>query len=197
MNINLVPAQELVGLYDKRLMIKKIIIAASVVLGIVILAVIVQAFKTGQKARLVRSLEEQYGKYTSLESSIKSLRKEVTDNKDKQRKLASILPEQFFWSEKLLIISRLKAEGIWFGNLSVNLKHGYVCTLKGYLFNLDDRKRPIAQLNDYIKKLKNDPDMNKSFSRIKVTDIKNETVHNKKVLGFTLTLEHQPLESDK
>lgn len=190
MNINLVPASELVGIYDKKLMIKKIIIAASLSLFFVFSFVVVKAIKASKTGKLVKSLEEQYAKYTSLEKSITTLRKKITDNKERHSQLTDILPDQFYWSEKLFLISRFKDNDIWFNDLSIKYEDGYQCFIKGFLYNTDEKIRPISKLNNFVKKMKQEPLLSNAFSSIEVKDLKKEELNNKKVLGFTILMEY-------
>lgn len=188
MNINLVPAQELVGIYDKKRMIQQIIIAAIVVAVIVVLSFLIQFFKSAKLSNTVKDLEGQYSRYTQLEGSIKGLRTDLNNTNDESKKLQAILPQQFFWSEKLYELSMMMPDNIWFSNLAINYSDGYEVQIKGYLYNIEADKRPIAKLNAFLKNLKSHEVLKDQIDQIKLSDIKNEVINTKKVLGFSLVL---------
>lgn len=196
MNINLVPPQELVGIYDKKMMIKKIIIGAIAVGIVVFLCFMVQLFKSTKISNAVKQLEDQYGRYTKLEASIKQLRTDLNSINDESKKLNRILPQQFFWSEKLYELSMVMPENIWFADLAINYSDGYEVQIRGYLHDIEGDSRPIAKLNAFLKELEGHEILKESISSIKLTDMKNEKKNEKKVLGFRLLLNSKESKSE-
>lgn len=141
------------------------------------------------KKSTVANLEKRYTIYQGLQEEIKGLSANVAYLDRELTLIENFFPKKFYWSEKLLQLSKKVPEEIWFQRLSVSTnKEKELLKINGSVANLNPEEKPLSLLNKFIKALKDDRDFSASFSEIRLVDVKTASLQNKEILEFNLEL---------
>jgi Tfp pilus assembly protein PilN len=183
--INLLPAQDLRNYYDKEAIAPHIMIGVCVPLLLIAILFFAASKIRQSKEQTLRAIEQQYQNYIDTEREITRLQQDTTLLKQRAELLKSILPAEFYWSEKLLLLARLIPAEAWLDKLSIQ---GKAIQVNGYVFAENTNERPIAILNRFIKSLSSETEFSNDFSTIDLVDTFITKIKEKEVLEFRLQM---------
>ena len=130
-------------------------------------------------------LEQQYRNFINTENEIKQFELDIVQLKKRSDLLKSVLPVQFYWSEKLVLLTRLIPPEAWLDKLTVREN---VLQVNGYIYAENSTERPIAILNRFIKNLNGEPSFSDDFRTIDLIDTFTTINQDKEVLEFELQM---------
>jgi Tfp pilus assembly protein PilN len=189
MSINLLPPEEKVPLIDKQIAIRKALCGFLCALALIVILNMFFGFMLMNKHNIVNNLEKKYKVYQGLQGEVKSLQENIDYLNRKSALMQNFLPTKFYWSEKLLELSKKVPEEIWFQRLSISSdREKDTLRINGSVANLNREEKPLSILNNFIKTLKDDEVFSKNFSEIRLVDVKSSSLQNKEVLEFNLEL---------
>jgi len=195
MSINLIQKEDKLGLIEKKVIFKKFIyntIFSLIVWGCVNLYFSFILINTNKK---VAALEKEFNNYTNLQKKIEASQNELDELNKKLKILKSFYKRDFFWSEKLLILTKSMPNEMWLENLKIEkVDKKEILKLNGYIYASDTQEKSISILNNFIKSLKEDEFFFKDFADINLVDAKatikeiNSVNINKNILRFELNI---------
>jgi Tfp pilus assembly protein PilN len=189
MSINLLPPEEKISSVDKQIISRKALCGFLCSLAVIVIINMFFGIVLMNKKAVVANLEKRYKIYQDLQGDIKGMDENVAYLNREFALLERFFPKKFFWSEKLLELSKKLPEEIWFQRLSISgEKTKETLKINGSVANLSLEEKPLAILNRFIKTLKDDQSFSENFSEIRLIDVKSSSINNKEILEFNLEL---------
>lgn len=186
MKINLLPESEISRALDKNEIIRRSVAGLLFSLAFIALFFIIFGINMRFKRSKFVTLEGKYKKYVTLKAKVKTLKDRIYALNKEFGLINTSLFKKFFWSEKLLSISKIMPREIWLRSLRVD-KKGKV-KMKGLLLPSSSEERPISILSQFIRSLKEDREFSKDFSEIALVDVKSISVKDKDIYEFNISL---------
>ena len=189
MAINLLPPEEKVSLVEKKIISRKALCGLLCSLALIVILNMFFGLVLMSKKAAVGALEKRYKIHQGLQEEIKGLNGNVAYFNREFALIENFFPKKFYWSEKLLQLSKKVPEEIWFQRLSISSdKERELLKINGSVANLNPEEKPLSLLNKFIKALKDDQDFSASFLEIRLVDVKSASLQNKEILEFNLEL---------
>jgi Tfp pilus assembly protein PilN len=184
MTINLLPNSELREYYDRDLTLKKAAIA--IIVPVVIMCFIFPPILISRhaQAQRLKKLEEKYSAYVAIEAEVKKNKDDLAYLHNRSKLLENVLPEKFYWSEKLVALAKTIPPQAWIHQLSIQ-NDGL--SINGFIYSERAVERPLEILNKFIKALNTSEDFANDFKTIALIDVKTGTgIDDKQILEFNL-----------
>lgn len=186
MKINLLPGEETIKSLTKEEITKRLLLGASIAVvlaaAIFVTLTINLTFKKSQNA----ALTTKYENYINLKNEVQELREDVHALNVESELINSLFFKKVFWSEKLLILSKIMPAELWLKTIQMDDESKM--RLKGFLLPAFAEERPIAILSKFIRNLQENKEFFKDFSEISLVNVKSVPGKGKEVYEFNIAL---------
>lgn len=186
MKINLLPEQKGTNALDKDEIIKRLFYGVSSVLVFAAALFVVLTINLKFKQSKFTVLDYRHQNYVNLKNEIQKLKENIRFLNKENGLIKSSFTKKFFWSEKLLILSKCMLPELWLKTIRVDKENQM--KLKGFLLPALTKERPIAILSNFIRRLQQNKEFFKDFSEISLVDIKSASTKGKEVYEFNIAL---------
>ena len=186
MKINLLPESETTKVLDKNEIIRRSIFGLLFTLATIAIFFISFGINMRFKRLEFVTLESKYKNYVSLKTEVQTLKEGIHALNKEFGLIDSSLFKKFFWSEKLLSISKIMPKEIWLREIRLDKKDQV--KVQGLLLPSSSEERPISVLSQFIRSLKEDKAFSKDFSEIALVDVKSIFVKDKDIYEFNIAL---------
>ncbi len=186
MKINLLPESEIARALDKNEIIRRSIFGLLSTLAFIAIFFIIFGINMRFKRSKFVTLEGKYKNYVNLKTEVQTLKDNIHALNKEFGLINSSLFKKFFWSEKLLNISKIMPREIWLRTIRID-KNDKV-KIQGLLLPSSSEERPISILSRFIRSLKEDKEFFKDFSEIALVDVKSISVKDKDIYEFNIAL---------
>ena len=186
MYINLLPEQEIARVIDKNEIIRRSLYGLASAFAFIALLYIVFAVNMKLKRSKFVTLESKYQNYIDLKNEVQTLKENIYSLNKEFGLINASLFKKFFWSEKLLSISKLMPDDLWLNAIRVG--RGNEIKLQGFLLPGSTEERPIAILSRFMRRLQENKEFFKDFSEISLVDVRSISAKNKEIFEFNIAL---------
>ncbi|UCC95857.1 MAG: hypothetical protein JSW40_03690 [Candidatus Omnitrophota bacterium] len=186
MKINLLPQDEISKSRDIKIILRKSVYAILASLFLIGCINIFFEINKRQNQSRYNALKSKHDSYVELKREVDELTTTIQYLNQEFNLISSSVLNKFYWSEKLLELSKIMPREIWLKRIKID-KRGEM-KLEGYLLPSTMEESPLSILSSFIKTLQSHEEFSKDFSEISLGNVRVITMKKQEILEFNITL---------
>ena len=183
--INLLPDELKADLKKQALspILKQATAVAFLILGLLVLLHLGLMGILAAKSVQLNALNARWRTLQPKLKLVQEFKSEGTVSSQSVNSIQQLVSKRLTWSKKLNRLSLNLPSGVWFNEISSNLKKEFI--LKGAVVSL--KKEEMLLINQFIENLKKDADFIKDFSKLEMSSAQSEEIGGYEVNDFVIS----------